>query len=239
MMNRIIMHHTGGTYTPNNTDRRAYHQITDGDGRTHQGQFPIEANAPGRIVRGQYAAHCFRLNSGSIGASMACMGGGQWNNPRGGRWFPTNAQIDGFLRNCAQVARQWSIQIDRRTLLSHAEVEPTLGVAQRAKWDFDYPLGFVKTQTRDPVAIGDELRQEIASLARGIPSSRPPAQPVARPMLRQGDRGDHVRHLQQRLGIAVDGAFGPATRAAVVKLQRQNQLLPDGIVGPMTWAALK
>jgi peptidoglycan hydrolase-like protein with peptidoglycan-binding domain len=47
-----------------------------------------------------------------------------------------------------------------------------------------------------------------------------------------------VRELQSALGIKADGLFGPATRAAVVARQRRAQLLPDGVVGPMTWAAL-
>ncbi|MCP4921908.1 MAG: peptidoglycan-binding protein, partial [Proteobacteria bacterium] len=38
--------------------------------------------------------------------------------------------------------------------------------------------------------------------------------------------------------IDTDGAFGPATRAAVVRLQRARSLDADGIVGPATWAAL-
>jgi peptidoglycan L-alanyl-D-glutamate endopeptidase CwlK len=36
----------------------------------------------------------------------------------------------------------------------------------------------------------------------------------------------------------VDGHFGPATEAGVMGFQRSNGLLPDGIVGPLTWKAL-
>lgn len=60
----------------------------------------------------------------------------------------------------------------------------------------------------------------------------------SRAMLRKGDQGESVRVLQRQLGIRVDGAFGPKTKAAVEKFQRAHGLTVDGLVGPKTWAAL-
>jgi hypothetical protein len=61
----------------------------------------------------------------------------------------------------------------------------------------------------------------------------------ARPVLRQGDRGEHVKVLQRNLGgLTADGIFGPKTTDAVRKFQRSKKLTADGIVGPKTWAAL-
>lgn len=53
-----------------------------------------------------------------------------------------------------------------------------------------------------------------------------------------GVRGD-VRDLQQKLAdlgypIAVDGVFGPQTNHMVIDFQKNNGLVPDGVVGPLT-----
>lgn len=58
------------------------------------------------------------------------------------------------------------------------------------------------------------------------------------PVLRMGDSGQAVMHLQELLDITKDGDFGPGTKAAVVKFQKSASLHPDGIVGGQTWSAL-
>ncbi len=60
----------------------------------------------------------------------------------------------------------------------------------------------------------------------------------ARPTIRRGDRSEHTRFLQQKLGIGADGIFGPKTEAAVKAFQASRGLVADGIVGRKTWAAL-
>ncbi len=61
---------------------------------------------------------------------------------------------------------------------------------------------------------------------------------------RIGDRGAPVKRLQRalrRLGrpLIVDGDFGPATEAALVRFQSIEGLAPDGIAGPATWARIE
>jgi peptidoglycan hydrolase-like protein with peptidoglycan-binding domain len=60
-----------------------------------------------------------------------------------------------------------------------------------------------------------------------------------------GSQGQAVRAVQRllrdRLGyneVAVDGDFGPITDNVIVALQNAYDLVPDGIVGPLTWRAL-
>jgi peptidoglycan hydrolase-like protein with peptidoglycan-binding domain len=62
--------------------------------------------------------------------------------------------------------------------------------------------------------------------------------------LREGANGPAVRALQsqlnakRRLGLAVDGAFGAGTAAAVRDFQTHAGIGVDGVVGPTTWRNL-
>ena len=67
---------------------------------------------------------------------------------------------------------------------------------------------------------------------------------VSSTYLRLGDQGEDVKKLQRALNFLgyiagpEDGIFGPQTEKAVVDFQMENQLVPDGIVGPNTMRAL-
>lgn len=78
-----------------------------------------------------------------------------------------------------------------------------------------------------------------------IPSGTPGPGPVHPcPTLAQGARGPSVTDLQTRLRAqgfnpgAIDGIFGPNTKAAVMAFQKSKGLVQDGIVGVKTWTAL-
>ena len=64
-------------------------------------------------------------------------------------------------------------------------------------------------------------------------------------LLRRGSTGDDVIELQSalinlgyKLGVA-DGIFGTKTESAVIQFQKDNGLVADGLVGPMTWGKIK
>jgi hypothetical protein len=67
---------------------------------------------------------------------------------------------------------------------------------------------------------------------------------LAWPTVQNGGSGTDVKALQYLLngqgdaGLDVDGAFGPATLAAVKRFQTAHGLDADGVVGPRTWKAL-
>ncbi|MCR4434321.1 MAG: M14 family metallopeptidase [Clostridiales bacterium] len=60
-----------------------------------------------------------------------------------------------------------------------------------------------------------------------------------------GSTGPNVKLIQSllsRIGYnagTVDGEFGPQTRQAVTAFQRNNGLVPDGVVGPSTWSVFE
>ena len=64
------------------------------------------------------------------------------------------------------------------------------------------------------------------------------------PTISLGATGDAVRRLERALrrtpdlGLTVDGVFGAQVETAVKQFQDGAGLVVDGIVGPLTWAAL-
>ena len=78
----------------------------------------------------------------------------------------------------------------------------------------------------------------VPALADPGSTSSGGASASAEVVVKRGDRGSAVRSIQQQLGLAADGVFGPMTERAVKRFQRRHGLVPDGIVGPLTRGAL-
>lgn len=163
-MRRIILHWTGGGYNPTALDLTHYHFVIDGNGVGHTGKFAPEANL--RPVAGRYAAHTLRCNTGSIGIAVAAMGGAV-ERPYNSGPFPIRVvQVSAVARLCAELSKRYGIPVTRETILTHAEVQPTLKIRQRGKWDITVLPGM--KAPGDPVAVGDMLRARISEfLERG------------------------------------------------------------------------
>lgn len=100
----------------------------------------------------------------------------------------------------------------------------------------------------DPSFDMNVFRSSVAAVLNGtappvelIPAEEPATNAglAGRPTLRRGLAGDLVKTIQAKLGVTpVNGKFGPKTEAAVRQFQRDKALVPDGIIGPKTWAQL-
>jgi len=142
--------------------------------------------------------------------------------------FPWPAvQLDAYQRGVAAIFRHLKLEVD--CCAGHRE--------------YALPSGRKTDPTLDMVAF----RAAVSSfLADGlpapvlIPAMEPegPGGGPGRPTLRRNTTGEFVLYLQRILGVEQAGTFGPKTEAAVREFQRQHAMVPDGIVGPKTWAAL-
>lgn len=233
MLNRIIWHWTVSGYSPNTSSMKAYHHVIDGNGIVHKG-VPEENNFSGAsMAPGTYAAHTRGLNTGSLGISVCSMYGAKEVPFTTGPYPMKEVQIESLLRLTAEKMAQYNIELSPRFVLSHAEVQPTLGVKQNGKWDYMWLPGMANTIPA--IEVGNILREKLSKITG---QSKPTLVLTSRSTVRRGSRGPDVFALQTALNIKADGVFGPKTEQAVIKFQKSKQLLPDGIVGPMTWAAL-
>lgn len=57
-------------------------------------------------------------------------------------------------------------------------------------------------------------------------------------LLKVGSKGEDVKKLQEKLGTAADGDFGPGTEKLVKEWQAANGLTADGLVGDGTWVKM-
>lgn len=128
--------------------------------------------------------------------------------------------------------------------------------------------GYFGEQTRDAVyafqsyyglpvtgVVNEDVFNEIVRVYNLTVSELPPnyqsaiGEPFPGRFLTQGDRGESVRIAQNYLNIvganvpsipaiAVDGIYGPRTRAAVIAFQEWLGIEPTGAVGPVEWSEL-
>lgn len=61
---------------------------------------------------------------------------------------------------------------------------------------------------------------------------------IPKPVLGYGSTGNYVKVLQSLIGVKADGLYGPITDRAVRQYQVSHNLVPDGLVGPLTWGSL-
>lgn len=157
VLRRVIIHWTAGSHKASQSDKEHYHYIVEGTGAVVAGNLPPEANGD---TASQYVPHTRNLNTGSIGVAVAAMLGAQERPFSAGAYPITDKQLEALARLVWTLCEKYKIPITRTTVLTHAEVQPTLGVAQSGKWDITWLPGMA--WPADPVTAGDMLRKMIA-----------------------------------------------------------------------------
>ena len=174
-MQRVICHWTAGAWKANATDVAHYHILIEDDGRLIRGSYSIKDNVD--CSDGRYAAHTKGANSGSIGVSLCCMAGAVETPFDAGRWPLTSTQWDTLSTVVAELCQTYSIPVTAETVLSHAEVERTLGIKQAGKWDYTR-LAFDET-IKGARSIGNRLREDVQTKLSGTMLSIPVETAVA------------------------------------------------------------
>jgi hypothetical protein len=158
-MERIHIHWTAGAHTAGTEDINAYHILVESTGNLVRGNKSIKANEKGSGMK--QASHTLNGNSGAIGVSMCCMRQAVESPFSSGPSPMTQAQWDAMVQVVAQLASKYGIPVRRETILTHAEVEPTLGIKQKNKWDITR-LSF-DASVKGHYPVGDKMRKEVAA----------------------------------------------------------------------------
>lgn len=156
-LHSIRWHWTAGAYGVNELEADSYNRLVDELGVAHDGQFPPAAQA--NYAPGRAASHTLNANSGAIGVAVDCMAGAVERPFNPGKAPMTEAQVDGLVKETARLCRKIWIPVTRWSVLSHAEVQPTLGIRQRFKWDITWLPGM--DRPGDPIEVGDRLRAMV------------------------------------------------------------------------------
>jgi hypothetical protein len=156
---RVICHWTAGGNTANSTDKEHYHILIEGNGKLIRGDHSISDNDS--TSDNDYAAHTASCNTGSIGVSLCCMSGAVESPFNAGPYPMTSTQWNMLSDVVADLCTRYNIPVSPTTVLSHAEVQSNLGIAQSGKWDYT-KLAFDPSMS-GAKACGDRLRREVTS----------------------------------------------------------------------------
>ena len=137
-------------------------------------------------------------------------------------------QIKAYMAGVAAILRH--VGKEANACVGHKEYALPAGRKNDPSFDM--------TQFRS--SLSNLMIQGVISLPL-IPAQEPASEngSAPRPTLRRGSSGELVARIQAAVGSAtVNGEFDSSTEALVRAFQRLNDLVPDGIVGPRTWASV-
>jgi len=220
----VMCHHTG---SPGSGNMPTLKTLIQGRGGAHPLPGPLAQL--GLAVDGTwYVIAAGRANHA---------GAGEWNGVKTG-----NSSFIGVEAENAGTPQahwpDWQIDAYRRgvaAILSHIGESSEMCCGHK---EYALPKG----RKIDPIFDMDLFRESVRQVMRGTAAIRSPVPArdpsSGRPTLERGAKGPEVILAQRAVHEEPDGRFGAATEAAVRRFQRDFDLRPDGIVGPLTWSKI-
>ena len=155
----VVWHWTAGAHGIIELERDHYNWLFDRVGNVHDGNHTVQDQVNYDWRAGVGASHTKSMNTGWIGLSVDAMAGAVESPLNWGSNPLTWEGIDAMLDLTMELCEEYEIPVSPWTTLSHAEVQQTLGVKQRFKWDYKVLPG--DTRARDARLVGDEMRDRM------------------------------------------------------------------------------
>lgn len=160
--------------------------------------------------------------------------------------YPGNSRDEEKITTLGFIIRDyWDHQTCKYDVMSLEEGDDVSVVGTVIGFD-ETNEGFI--EIGNAVISGRDANADVSvvtkSSATDIPETELVLDTSAYTALENGDRGDGVKALQQRLidlyylNDKADGSFGKKTQAAVEKFQARNKLEVTGVADPMTQAVM-
>jgi hypothetical protein len=157
-LHRVHWHWTASGYVVSTEIASHYNGVSDFQGISYDGGARPEHQADYR-AGSVGVSHTLNANTGAIGEAVAAMRGAK-DYPFSWGDSPLNWEmIDAMLCRTAQHCRDFDIPVSRYSTLSHAEIQPTLGITQNGKWDFSVLPEMDKVSSA--IVVGDILRERM------------------------------------------------------------------------------
>ena len=227
----IIVHHTDTPNPPKDLSRGTVDgakELARSIQRAHMGEFGW--NDSGHNFLNTTGGVLLEGRQGSLDAIKRgrCVRSAHAGNAKGNE--SPGIENEGRFMTYQMNAQQWNSLVELCvSICSSCKIDPNNIKGHRDFSPTDCPGDWLYSQL-------PRLRQEVRQRL-GTSSTED--------YLREGDSGPKVKELQQLLKAKgfnpgpIDSAFGPSTLKAVISFQKYQGLDADGVVGPLTWKALR
>lgn len=159
-LHRINWHWTAGLKVPSSLDKKHYNDLFDYQGNQYDGGARPEHQANYNWRKGIGVSHTRNCNTGVIGMAVCGMHEAQgWPSVVWGNNPITWEGIDAMLERSAMYSKKFWIPCTPWSMMTHAEVQETMGIQQKNKWDYMILPG--DDSVRSARETGDILRKRL------------------------------------------------------------------------------